>query len=151
MKKFVQIVNSTAYWIFEAEELPPYPNPEDFLDITGRDDVQEGYTYNKETGEFSPPVLSENPTVPEIPVDPIDPSLPPTNEVISKIDELKAQLAGDNLTLFESIVDSYEKTASENLATLESTAAVFEEVQFLKSELTEIKTLIQTLTNPPTE
>ncbi|EKB46373.1 hypothetical protein B857_00583 [Solibacillus isronensis B3W22] len=23
MKKYIQIVNKTAYWIFEAEELPP--------------------------------------------------------------------------------------------------------------------------------
>lgn len=59
MKKFVQIVGNTAYWIFEAEELPPYPNPEDFLNITGRDDIQEGWDYNEETGAFTAPVVPD--------------------------------------------------------------------------------------------
>ena len=59
MKKFVQIVNNTAYSIFEAEELPPYPNVEDFLEITGRNDIQEGWGYNRETGEFTATVIPE--------------------------------------------------------------------------------------------
>ncbi|AVK98631.1 hypothetical protein FCT18_22030 [Lysinibacillus sphaericus] len=59
MKKFVQIVDNTAYWIFDAEELPPYPNVEDFLEITGRNDIQEGWDYNRETGEFTAPVIPE--------------------------------------------------------------------------------------------
>ena len=57
MKRFVQIVGNTAYWIFEAEELPPYPNTEDFIDITDKPEVQEGYVYNSETGEFTAPVV----------------------------------------------------------------------------------------------
>jgi len=72
MKKFVQIVDNKAYWIFEAEKLPPYPNQEDFIEITGRDDIQEGWDYNSETGEFTAPVLpkptpvEEPPTVEEM-------------------------------------------------------------------------------------
>lgn len=65
MKKFVHIVNNTAYWIFDAEELPPYPNVEDFLEITGRNDIQEGWDYNSETGEFTAPIIPE-----PIPVEP---------------------------------------------------------------------------------
>ncbi|WP_416141909.1 hypothetical protein ACM1TL_11110 [Lysinibacillus capsici] len=59
MKKFVQIQNTKAHWIFEAEKLPPYPNQEDFIDITGRDDIQEGWDYNSETGEFTAPVIPD--------------------------------------------------------------------------------------------
>lgn len=59
MKKFVQIQNTKAHWIFEAEKLPPYPNQEDFLDITERDDIQEGWDYNSETGEFTAPVIPD--------------------------------------------------------------------------------------------
>lgn len=59
MKKFVQIQNTKAHWIFEAEKLPPYPNQEDFIDITGRDDIQEGWDYNTETGEFTAPVIPD--------------------------------------------------------------------------------------------
>jgi len=70
MKKFVQIVNNTAYWIFEAEELPPYPNPEDFLEITGREGIEEGFLYNSEADEFTAPVLPSpvepQPTVEEM-------------------------------------------------------------------------------------
>ncbi|MGE7840143.1 hypothetical protein ACQKNX_05060 [Lysinibacillus sp. NPDC093712] len=65
MKKFVQIVNNIAYWIFEAKELPPYPNVKDFLEITGREGIEEGFFYNSETGEFTPPIISE-----PIPVEP---------------------------------------------------------------------------------
>ncbi|WP_374966019.1 hypothetical protein [Lysinibacillus sp. RS5] len=59
MKRYAQIIGERVHWIFEAEELPPYPNPEDFLDITGREDIVEGYLYNKETGEFTVPVAPE--------------------------------------------------------------------------------------------
>jgi len=64
MKKFVQIVDNKAYWIFEAEELPPYPNVEDFLDISGREGVEEGFLYNSVTDEFSAPVVP-NPVEPQ--------------------------------------------------------------------------------------
>lgn len=63
MKKFVQIVDNTAYWIFEAEELPPYPNVEDFLEITGREEIKEGFLYNSETGEFTAPVIAKTPPI----------------------------------------------------------------------------------------
>ncbi|QPQ35887.1 hypothetical protein [Lysinibacillus sp. JNUCC-52] len=59
MKKFVQIVDNAAYWIFEAEELPPYPNPEDFLDITGREGIEEGFLYNSEADEFTAHIIPE--------------------------------------------------------------------------------------------
>ncbi|MFJ5766730.1 hypothetical protein ACIP9C_15360 [Lysinibacillus sp. NPDC093210] len=61
MKKFVQIVDNTAYWIFDAEELPPYPNVEDFLEITGLEGIEEGFLYNSETGEFTSPVTTMAP------------------------------------------------------------------------------------------
>ncbi|MGE7951621.1 hypothetical protein [Lysinibacillus xylanilyticus] len=55
MKRYAQIISERVHWIFEADELPLYPNPEDFLDITGREDIEEGYLYNIETGEFTAP------------------------------------------------------------------------------------------------
>lgn len=61
MKKFVQIVDNIAYWIFEAEELPPYPNVEDFLEITGLEEIEEGFLYNSETGEFTAPIITKAP------------------------------------------------------------------------------------------
>lgn len=53
MRRFVQIYNNKAWWIFEAEEKPEFAPDIVLMDITGRDDIQEGWDYNEETGEFS--------------------------------------------------------------------------------------------------
>lgn len=56
MKKFAQIENSKAHWIFESEEKPDFAPNIVILDITGNDEVKEGWDYNDETGEFIEPV-----------------------------------------------------------------------------------------------
>lgn len=57
MKKFAQIINSKTHWIFEADEKPEFAPDIILVDITGVDDIQEGWDYNNETGEFTPPVV----------------------------------------------------------------------------------------------
>ncbi len=53
-----QILYNKAHWIFETEEtmeqLKSRFAPDiTFVDITGRIDIQEGWNYDSETGEFS--------------------------------------------------------------------------------------------------
>lgn len=59
MKKFVQIENSKAHWIFEAAEIPNFAPNIVILDITGNDEVKEGWDYNESIGEFTEPVYIE--------------------------------------------------------------------------------------------
>ncbi|OEC01591.1 hypothetical protein GY31_12340 [Lysinibacillus sphaericus] len=59
MRRYAQIVDNKAYWIFEEVKRPPYPDDLLFIDITGRNDIQEGWDYNSETGEFTAPVIPE--------------------------------------------------------------------------------------------
>jgi hypothetical protein len=55
IKKFAQIYNGKAHWVFEAEEKPEFSPDIILVEITGRDDIQEGWDYNSETGEFTEP------------------------------------------------------------------------------------------------
>lgn len=60
MKIIAQILYDKAHYIFEAEEVPdwpPYPDGEIplIIDITNTPDVQEGWDYDPETGEFAEP------------------------------------------------------------------------------------------------
>lgn len=59
MRRYAQIVDNIAYWIFEEVERPPYPDDLLFIDITDQHEVQEGWDYNSETGEFTAPVIPE--------------------------------------------------------------------------------------------
>lgn len=70
MKQFAQILYNKAHWIFEDEAFPEFPpdaegNPIIIIDITDKPEVQEGWDYNSETGEFTEPT----------PPEPIDPEL----------------------------------------------------------------------------
>lgn len=73
--KFAQILYDKAHWIFEADEKPDFAPNIVLVDITGRHDIQEGWDYNSETGEFTAPIVPD-PT-------PIEP--PPT------VEEMQAQ------------------------------------------------------------
>ncbi|WP_054767336.1 hypothetical protein [Lysinibacillus parviboronicapiens] len=65
--RFAQILYDKAHWIFEADEKPEFAPNIVLVEITGRDDIQEGWDYNKETGEFTAPVILEpTPTEPQI-------------------------------------------------------------------------------------
>lgn len=89
--KFAQICDNRVHWIFEAEEKPVFAPYVVLIDITGRDDIQEGWSYNKETGEFSKPVSIEN-SIPETSV------IQPSNQEIN-----------DNLIiLMGALADMYE-------------------------------------------
>lgn len=59
MKKFAQIINSKIHWIFEADEKPEFASDIVIIDITDKPEVQEGWDYNNETGEFTAPVIPE--------------------------------------------------------------------------------------------
>ena len=59
MYKFAQILNDKAHWIFECEEKPDFAPNIILVDITGNNEIQEGWDYNAETGEFAPPVIPE--------------------------------------------------------------------------------------------
>ncbi|OEC02087.1 hypothetical protein GY31_12135 [Lysinibacillus sphaericus] len=59
MQRYAQFVDNKAYWIFEEVEIPPYPDDLLFIDITDQHEVQEGWDYNRETGEFTAPVIPE--------------------------------------------------------------------------------------------
>ncbi|MER2039729.1 MAG: hypothetical protein ABS944_16400 [Solibacillus sp.] len=57
--KFAQILYDKAHWIFEAKEKPDFAPNIILVDITGRNDIQEGWDYNSKTGEFTAPIISE--------------------------------------------------------------------------------------------
>ncbi|MFJ7407110.1 MULTISPECIES: hypothetical protein [unclassified Lysinibacillus] len=63
--KFAQILYDKAHWIFEADEKPEFAPNITLVDITSKPDVQEGWGYNSETGEFTAPIIPE-----PIPVEP---------------------------------------------------------------------------------
>lgn len=67
MKRFAQILNDRAHWIFEAEEKPEFAPDIVLIDITDNPDVQEGWDYDAKTGVFTNPVYPEpiDPVVPE--------------------------------------------------------------------------------------
>ena len=64
MKKFVQILNNKAHWIFVSGEKPEFAANIMILDITGQNDVQEGWDYDEVTGIFTEPVYVEPEPVP---------------------------------------------------------------------------------------
>ena len=63
--KFAQILYDKAHWIFEADEKPKFAPNIVLVHITSKPDVQEGWDYNRETGEFTAPVIPE-----PIPIEP---------------------------------------------------------------------------------
>ncbi|MGY3188722.1 hypothetical protein [Lysinibacillus sp. TE18511] len=73
--KFAQILYSKAHWIFDAYEKPDFAPNIVLIDITERNEIQEGWDYNANTGEFTAPSLE---------------SLPPTNPQPT-LEEMQAQ------------------------------------------------------------
>ncbi|MFJ7662037.1 hypothetical protein ACIQXW_06505 [Lysinibacillus sp. NPDC097162] len=63
--RFAQVLNDKAHWIFEADEKPEFAPNIILVDITSKPDVQEGWDFNSETGEFTAPIIPE-----PIPVEP---------------------------------------------------------------------------------
>lgn len=64
MKRITQVLYNKAHFIFEEEEIPQWPPYSDggiplLIDITNKPEVQEGWDYNSETGEFTEPVPPE--------------------------------------------------------------------------------------------
>lgn len=55
--RIAQILNNKAHWIFEAVEKPEFAQNIILMDITGQDDVCEGWDYDEETGAFTAPVV----------------------------------------------------------------------------------------------
>lgn len=53
MKRYTQIVDNKAYWIFDTEVEPVFAPNIVLVDITGRDDIKEGWDYDVKTNTFS--------------------------------------------------------------------------------------------------
>ncbi|PKM75012.1 MAG: hypothetical protein CVU92_03505 [Firmicutes bacterium HGW-Firmicutes-17] len=51
--KYVQILNNRAHWIFEAQVKPDFAKDIILVDITGKDQIKEGWFYDSITGLFS--------------------------------------------------------------------------------------------------
>lgn len=61
MKKFVQIYNNKAWWIFESEEMPKFAPDIVIKEITNlAPQPQEGWDYDEETNTFSPPIINND-------------------------------------------------------------------------------------------
>jgi hypothetical protein len=60
MKRFAQIEYGKAHWVFEAEEKPEFAPNIVLIDITNRPEIQEGWSYDEVTGEFTEPQPSKN-------------------------------------------------------------------------------------------
>lgn len=61
MKKFVQILNGKAHWIFEHEEKPMFAPNIKIVEITNLEEQpKEGWIYEEETGTFREPTEEDN-------------------------------------------------------------------------------------------
>lgn len=70
--RFAQISWDKAHWIFEAEdklEWPPGPEGEPIVivDVTAKPEVQEGWLFDAENGEFTAPPEPEPQPLPSVP------------------------------------------------------------------------------------
>lgn len=61
--KFAQILYDKAHWIFEADEKPDFAPDIILVDITGRNDIQEGWDYDTKKGKFTAPIIHEQPPI----------------------------------------------------------------------------------------
>ncbi|AHN23923.1 hypothetical protein [Lysinibacillus varians] len=86
--KFTQILYDKAHWIFEADEKPEFAPNIVLVDITSKPDVQEGWDYNRETGEFTAPIIPE-PTPIEPQIDEIQAKILVNTETLLAIKELE--------------------------------------------------------------
>ena len=95
MKKFAQIENNKVHWIFEAEEKPEFAPNIILKEITGKEEIQEGWDYDFSTNEFYKPkpeisIITEQPDKEKVAM----------GELIIKldtqVDDLKLQLAKQN-------------------------------------------------------
>ena len=90
--KFAQIVDDKVHWIFESEEKPVFAPYIILIDITDREDIEEGWTYKD--GEFTKPELAPKEVVKE----PIDTEKIAMSEAIinltMQLEELKLKIEG---------------------------------------------------------
>lgn len=59
MKRYAQILYDKAHWIVETKKAPVECPGIVFIDITDKPEVQVGWDYNGETGDFTAPVVPE--------------------------------------------------------------------------------------------
>ena len=78
--RFAQILYDKAHWIFEADEKPEFAPNIILVDITGQDEIKEGWDYDEETRTFLEPVYEK-----------IEP--------VSQIDEIQAKILVNTETL----------------------------------------------------
>jgi len=58
--RFVQILNSKAHWIFEAEQCPEFASDIVIKDISANPEIKEGWSYNVDTDTFSAPIIQSS-------------------------------------------------------------------------------------------
>lgn len=63
--RIAQILYDKAHWIFESDEKPDFAPDIVLIDISGRNDIQEGWGYDTKTGTFTAPV-----TIDPTPIEP---------------------------------------------------------------------------------
>ncbi|MGE6515207.1 hypothetical protein [Lysinibacillus sphaericus] len=78
--RFAQILYDKAHWIFEADEKPEFAPNIVLVDITGQDEIKEGWDYDEVTGVFTKSVYEEV-------------------EPVSQIDEIQAKILVNTETL----------------------------------------------------
>ncbi|GAB0170557.1 hypothetical protein LSPCS325_39940 [Lysinibacillus sp. CTST325] len=86
--RIAQILYNKAHWIFEADEKPEFAPDIILVDITGRDDIQEGWDYDKATGEFTAPNRPE-PTPVEPQIDEIQAKILVNTETLISMKEME--------------------------------------------------------------
>jgi hypothetical protein len=66
VKKYAQIIDNKAYWVFETESDPVFAPNIFLVDITDKPDVQEGWEYDVMTNTFSGVPRPPQPTLKDI-------------------------------------------------------------------------------------
>ena len=59
MKKFAQIVGGKVHWIGEFKKLPSLHPSIEMIEITGREDIEEGWEFDKNNKLFKKPIFDE--------------------------------------------------------------------------------------------
>lgn len=96
MKKFAQILNRKAHWIFEREEKPNFAPNIEIVEITNLDpQPKEGWIY--ENGEFREPTEGD---------------LKESRETEKTLEERVEDLRSDNTVVLMALADLYSEVLS---------------------------------------
>lgn len=123
MKKYVQILNGKAHWIFESETVPQFAPNIVLVEIPLASPVKEGWLYNNVTGEFTAPT-------PPMPPDGI---IPKTVEEIAR--EIQEKQAWDTLVKFDAMATVFEDLHANDLIKFQVLAEMYEKLEEIESKV----------------